>query len=215
VHNERVGPEISALIERMLAKDPASRASAEEVAREGMALARQLGSKADDPLLPSDRPAAQAPAAGPAAGFSRTAVAVRSSLLTLAVVLTVMMILPTRQAPYPEQLMAIPAEAPSEAGAPDGGTRGLGADALASRVETPRIPLAAKVVSVNLPKEPLPGQRRPPCGRKGAKVIQGGCWILLAEVEPPCSPGEYEWQGACYTPVLDHTRPPTSEEPEQ
>ena len=225
-HNARVGPEFSALIERMLAQAPKARASADEVAREGMATARQLGSEADGLLLPMDRPALAVhavpapavPVAEPPRAFterSRTAVAVRSSLITLVVVLTVMLILPSSQPPYPERPMVMPVEAPDEGGAPDGGTRGLGDDALAARVEIPRIPLAAKALSLDLPKEPVPGQRRPPCDRKGAKVIQGGCWILLAEVEPPCGHNEYEWQGACYAPMIDRTRPPTSEQPEQ
>jgi hypothetical protein len=68
---------------------------------------------------------------------------------------------------------------------------------------------------MDLPKQPLPRQRRPPCQRKGVKEIRGGCWIRIADVEPPCSDNEYEWQGACYTPVLDNTPTSTSDKPQQ
>jgi eukaryotic-like serine/threonine-protein kinase len=232
--NGHVGPEFSALIERMLAESPEARASAPEVAEKGMTTARHLGSKADGPLFTVDRPAAaahalpaqgvpvadlerlavEAPVAAPArASTERPALSapVRSFLLTHSVLLAVLSLVWVGQALPPEWLTAMQAEASDAGVAPDGGTRGLGEDSLASRVDTQSPPPATKTLSLDLPKQPLPGQLRPPCQRKGAKVIQGGCWIRIGDVEPPCGHNNYEWQGACYYPLLEETRMPTSE----
>jgi hypothetical protein len=231
--NSRVGPEFSALIEGMLAQTPEARASAPQVAKEGMATARQVGSTADDPLFTVDRPAAVVPCmpaqAAPVARQERPvaeapmaetarASAERSghsavlvgSMIALLLMLMVRSIVRTGE----DAVTDMQAEAHG-VDAPDGGTRGLGDDALASRVEPQHIPLAAKVVSWDLPKQPLPRQRRPPCQQKGAKEIQGGCWIRIGDVEPPCGHNNYEWQGACYYPILDESRVPTSEKPQQ
>jgi hypothetical protein len=236
-HNERVGPEFSALIERMLAKASEARASADEVAREGMATARQWGSKADGPLLPMDRPAlavhsAPAPAV-PVASVERPAVVpagvparasteppelaapLRSCLTTGSVLLVALGLVCVSVAPRPEWLTALQADASDAGTAPDGGTRGLGEDSLASRVEAQRVPLAAKVISENMPKQPLPGQRRPPCRGNDVEVIHGACWIRLNGVEPPCGDNEYLWKGVCYAPLLGSTRPPTSQPPQK
>lgn len=230
--NSRVGPEFSALIERMLAEAPQQRASPREVAEEGMTTARQLGFRANEPLFTVDRPAAAVPCKPvPAVPAARAAPAVepppggaelRKPVLALGSMLTALLVVCGMQciseaphSPGSEPLLALQEDATDGGSAPDGGTRTLGDDALATRVETPQIPLLAKVVSTDLPKQPFQNQRRPPCQRNGAKVIQGGCWILLADVEPPCGFNEYEWQGACYAPMLDRPRPPTSDTPRQ
>jgi hypothetical protein len=114
----------------------------------------------------------------------------------------------------PESPEVTQAEVPQEGMAPDGGTKGLGDDAVTARVETSEVPITLKSVSQEIPKQPLPGQRRPPCQRRWEVVINGGCWKLLAGSEPPCGEGEYEWQGGCYDPALTRTRAPTSTNPQ-
>jgi len=236
--NGRVGPELSSLIERMLAESPEARASAQEVAEEGMATARQLGSKANGPLFTVDRPAAavhsvpaqvvpvaqlerpavDVPVAAPARagtappGLSATS---RSSLLTALGLVTVLGLVWVSQAPHPAWLTALQSEASDAGVTPDGGSRGLGEDSLASRVDAQQVPLAAKVISEDLPKQPLQGQRRPPCRGDTVEVIHGACWIRLDGAKPPCGDNEYLWQGVCYYPVLGSTRPPTSEKPQE
>ncbi len=106
------------------------------------------------------------------------------------------------------------AEVPQEWMAPDAGTKGLGDKAVTARVEASEAPITLKSVSQEIPKQPLPGQRRPPCQRRWEVVINGGCWKLLAGSEPPCGEGEYEWQGGCYDPALSRTRAPTSTNPQ-
>ncbi|KFE60628.1 serine/threonine-protein kinase [Hyalangium minutum] len=231
-HNSRVGPEFSALIERMLAEDPQQRASPREVAEEAMTIARRLGSRANEPLFTVDRPGAAVrcgpapavpaahavPAAEPArasAEHPKLARALGSCLTALLVVWGSQSLFGPDRPPDSELLVAMPPEASDGGAAPDGGTRALGEEALAARVEPPQLPLLAKVVSTDLPTQPLPGQKRPPCQRNGAKVIQGGCWLLLADVEPPCGFNEYEWQGACYSVMYERPRAPTSDTPQQ
>jgi hypothetical protein len=35
------------------------------------------------------------------------------------------------------------------------------------------------------------------------------------DVEPPCGDGDYyEWQGACYLPVMERARVPTTKKPQ-
>lgn len=216
--NSRVGPELSALIERMLAEVPQQRASSREVAEEGMTTARQLGSSANAPLFTVDRPAAAVPCVPapvvPAAHFPESPVGLRSALAPILVLLTALSVVWVSHADRPAWLT--PLEEQSDGGvAPDGGTRGLGEDALASRVDAQQAPLVARVISENLLKQPLPGQRKPPCRGEDVEVIHGACWILRKGVRPPCGDDGYLWQGACYVPLMGNSRMPTTDKPQQ
>jgi hypothetical protein len=68
-------------------------------------------------------------------------------------------------------------------------------------------------ISRELPKEPLPGQRRVPCKADYEVVIRGGCWVLLGNKKPPCGKDAYEWNGGCYAPSVPPGRPTTSGTP--
>jgi hypothetical protein len=46
----------------------------------------------------------------------------------------------------------------------------------------------AGTISREMPKEPLPGQLRPPCKVDYEEVIRGGCWALLCK-KPPLRQG--------------------------
>ncbi|SET91406.1 serine/threonine-protein kinase [Stigmatella erecta] len=95
----------------------------------------------------------------------------------------------------------------------DGGTRGV-ADAAVE--ELPASSWAPESepegVSLEMLKEPLPGQRRPPCPRDQIN-IRGGCWVEVAKVSPPCGEVFYDWKGSCYAPVAAPRRPSTSDNP--
>lgn len=96
--------------------------------------------------------------------------------------------------------------------AQDGGTKGLGEEAVSARVDAQDVPApVSSALSEPVPKDPLPGQRRPPCPRPEAVEINGGCWYGV-KIKPPCG-DFYEWQGACYLPVMGRTRAPTTQEP--
>jgi len=101
------------------------------------------------------------------------------------------------------------AKAP-DAGTADGGTAGPAEDALTVASVPAEVRVAYGNMAIGQLKEPLPGQRKPPCP-PGEAAIQGGCWLLRSDMKPPCMTGYYEWGGRCYVPIFPQSRPPTSE----
>lgn len=98
-----------------------------------------------------------------------------------------------------------------DGGAPDAGTAGLGDNSLTSAVSpTLSMPHVAGI-RLNMPPQPLKGQRVPPCG-KGEFEIRGGCWDKLEAKPPECEDYAYVWQGGCYKPTVLPERPSTSDE---
>ncbi|SES94286.1 hypothetical protein [Stigmatella erecta] len=95
----------------------------------------------------------------------------------------------------------------------DAGTRGV-ADAAVEEAPMPSMAPSSEPGGLHLemPKEPLPGQRRPPCPGYQTN-IRGGCWVEGARGTPPCGEGAYDWKGACYYPVFVPPRPHTSDTP--
>jgi predicted Ser/Thr protein kinase len=218
--NRRVVPELSALIERMLAKEPEARGTARELAEAAESAADDAKLAADVPLLGLERP--KHPKAEvesvPVRGDAEPLVSSWESWGRPAAILGGLGLLLTAivwrgPAPPVAPPSMVQADAPAIDDEPDAGTRGLGDDALTTRAETSEIPITLEAVSTPIPDTPLPGQRRPPCPRRWQVEINGGCWKLLANSEPPCDHGEYEWQGQCYDPALDRARPPTSTKP--
>jgi serine/threonine protein kinase len=98
----------------------------------------------------------------------------------------------------------------------DGGSAGLGEGISSSSVtEAPETmpSYEAAGFAKEVPTKPWAWQRRPPC-KSWEVVINGGCWYeATARVKPPCTDGYFEWQGACYMPVMGTPRVPTSDEP--
>jgi serine/threonine protein kinase len=104
------------------------------------------------------------------------------------------------------------AQTPGNTGTPDAGTVGMGDEVLAA-ASANGASTTRPGVSVNMLDKPLPGQKLPPCDPRWEVKLHGGCWFPHPTVSPPCSKGEYEWQGACYFPVRTETRPNTAEPP--
>jgi hypothetical protein len=100
----------------------------------------------------------------------------------------------------------------------DGGVVELAEEALSAHVREEELPPEGASISLDLPKEPLPGQRRTDrsgqCRRRGEWPINGGCWFRIGDVEPPCHDGQYQWMGNCYSPSYVSSRQPTSNPPE-
>jgi serine/threonine protein kinase len=236
--NRRVVPELSALIDRMLVKEPEARGTAREIAEAAETAAEHTRPEANVPFLDLERaetrvqavpirdvppsspepPAAEVESA-PVHAHAEPCASSGGTRFKLATILGGMVLLFTAivwrgPAPPAEQPSVVQAEALAIEDEPDAGTRGLGEDALATRVETPEVPIMVEGVSEPIPDNPLSGQRRPPCQRRWEVVINGGCWKLLAGSSPPCGHGEYEWQGGCYDPALERARAPTSEDPQ-
>ncbi len=108
-----------------------------------------------------------------------------------------------------EQPRLVRAEAP-DGGRGDAGTVDLG-DGILTSSATVDTPVQYRgLYGTEIPKTPLPGQRRPPC--PGALEIQGGCWIKHDARPPDCPEIAYEWRGGCYVPVLSKPRQATSDE---
>jgi len=71
----------------------------------------------------------------------------------------------------------------------------------------------AHAVGQPLPDKPLPDQRKPPCSKNGQVEIRGGCWYRI-DAKPPCEEQAYAWQGACYMPVpASRRQQPTADPP--
>lgn len=96
---------------------------------------------------------------------------------------------------------------------PQGAGTALGEEGLAA-ASPAEIPQGSeRTVSREIPDAPRPGQQRPPCAQRAAKVVNGGCWLPVGTEKPPCDTGLYEHAGRCYFPAPKTTeRTPTSEE---
>jgi hypothetical protein len=65
---------------------------------------------------------------------------------------------------------------------------------------------------------PLKGQKRSPCKPRGSKglpevEIKGACWWKVADAAPPCDEG-YAHGGACYLPVPERMKVPSTIQPD-
>jgi serine/threonine protein kinase len=152
--------------------------------------------------------------AAPELAHSRARVLQRVLLLASAAG-GVSLIVGTRGDYAPAQVEEEPVVARSEAGdagTADGGTAGAGEEALTAVSVEPAARTSAGVIALGMPKDPLPGQRKPPC-LPGEEVIRGGCWLAHPSMKPPCGPNFYEWDRGCYVPLLSQARPPTSDTP--
>jgi len=235
--NERLRPELSALIGPLLAEDPEARGLAREVEEAAEAATASVGPEANVPPFGSDQSKVQAtrvPVSGlPRSGLEQPALhasvavpvrvraqhragssALRPGLAAASLVLMALGLWWVGLEMSQEASEVARAEALGATMAPDAGTQGLGDSALTERGAVQGAPISSKVISLDMPKQPLPGQRRPPCRSSWEEAIQGACWRPLAKIEPPCGDDAYEWQGACYDPSLDRTRPPTSQNPQ-
>jgi len=65
------------------------------------------------------------------------------------------------------------------------------------------------VLARPLPKEPLKGQKRPPCTRYVEVELVGACWAPH-ELKAPCPETLFEHQGKCYLPSFSAKPPPSS-----
>jgi hypothetical protein len=68
------------------------------------------------------------------------------------------------------------------------------------------------VLARPLPKEPLKGQKRPPCTPYVEVELVGACWAPH-KLKAPCPQTLFEYQGECYLPSFSAKPPPSSVEP--
>jgi eukaryotic-like serine/threonine-protein kinase len=238
-----VAPELEAIILRLLSEDREARGTATKAAAEIERGAQQDASAIDQHILPKlAAPAAppeeevhsssDAPSSSPGSESSQPsksslpsthpheqACVARPSWLSwagaatmgAALALGIGELRPVRGEstapllPIAEESYVPPAEAPDA---------GVGEMALASAQAFPRNPAPILALGLPMPKQPFPGQRRPPCDPEVERAISGGCWIgPLASKKPPCGPTWYDYDGGCYAPNLAAPRQPTSDPP--
>jgi len=234
--NERVVPELSTLIEQLLANEPEARGSACELEEAAEAAAEHVVPQGDHPLFGAERPKEEAearpissgtpsklehpPAEAAVAIPVRTHIAQRRALWAWRPgLVAASLFLGVAGLWWVSALMSsgasegTQAEVMGAAVPPSSETQGLGDTSQTKRGGSQEASISSKTIALDMPKQPLPGQRRPPCLR-GERAIHGACWRRLADIEPPCDDAKaYEWRGACYDPDLDPTRPSTSDNP--
>jgi hypothetical protein len=198
-----VSPEVAGAICRMLSDDPAARGSAGEAAQ----VFEEAAAKAE---REEDRPTPRRAAnAVPARRVLTWKVGLAAASAALVVALDTWEPEPRRSEQAPDAVArALGTEEKSDAGA-----AGIAQGVPATRVGE-ELPLMSEQqgLRLNLPKNPLPSQRRPPCTKREVE-INGGCWVFLVNMEPPCGPRIYEWKQGCYWPAFDTAPPPTSDPP--
>lgn len=211
-------PELASLLLRMLAEDPEARGSAKQVAKELERLFKMSRPALDLPWVEgaSPEPTDPKPARSvPLLGFLRRTLGRRLLALAAFFMLMGLWVLLTRNVRTPEvAVVKGPVRAPQGTGRPAAGSVGMGEGAMASVTPMEAPPSGDPWVSRPIPTDPLPGQKRPPCGQRGAVSINGGCWANWVGAETaPCDKDKYEHQGRCYVPVMLPGSQPASEEP--
>jgi predicted Ser/Thr protein kinase len=203
-----VSPELAGLIRRMLSEWPQDRGSAEQLAQALEQAQKTAGRKANRPIT---KVRAGAPDERKEQPYSRRAAVAWLGWLTAAALgaaLAVRSRAPGYVVPVEE-----PAQVAQGSSSTDGDTTAL-ADAAHSDQGEAEIPGSEQPsVSAEMPKDPFPGQRLPPC-EKPEVEIRGGCWVALRDASPPCGPRSYEWNKACYWPSMVPRRPGTSQQPQ-
>lgn len=206
----RLSPELARLIRQMLSDAPADRGSMAEVAYALEHAARTAKRQADQPVTPitSGSSAALEEASGPG-WFSpvwRVGLMVAAASVALVCSTWALTKMLTPEAPGAVVAANLPERS---AGGKDAATAELGEAALAERVETAAPERERGGISRDMPKDPLPGQRRPPCEFPEVE-LRNGCWWLLGNATPPCGKRGYAWKNKCYLPSYEPPRPSTS-----
>ena len=94
----------------------------------------------------------------------------------------------------------------------EAGSVSLGDTSVISAEALERVP-SKKVVALDVPPPPQPGQLKPDANgrcRKGLIAINGGCWLKASVDLEICAGNGYVYRGSCYMPMFPPTREPTS-----
>jgi eukaryotic-like serine/threonine-protein kinase len=129
--------------------------------------------------------------------------------LMVALVLVLVMLLAR---PAHQEDSSPPRIATHEETAPFAPDAGVGEEALSSAHEPPRSAVPVYGLRVPMPKNPLPGQLRPPCDPDSEIAALGACWTILVK-KPPCGSSGYELDGRCVIATIREPRQPTSDQP--
>lgn len=218
----QLSPELARWIRQMLSVEPKARGTAEELALGLERAEKTAGPDADRPIIPraaqargvQEAPAPEKREAPPAA--TRPPLAGRGWLTAAAVsVAMATSVWNVWHTLSRASAATITAAAQRQAAAQQGETAGLGEVAITEPLKAPEPLPPDKAIGEQVPQDPLPDQRLPPCKRPLVK-INGGCWIPVGDETPPCPGESYEWQKRCYWPAPSNpSRPATSEKKEK
>jgi serine/threonine-protein kinase len=197
--------ELSALISRMLSRQPEARGSARELAEALEHAARNSGPEADASLFllqepkPVEMESVPPPLPSQQHGQPWLAAAVIVGLLLLAT--TRLLSTSLREHAAQEEQR-------------DGGIVAVGDSVLTAPADSPQELTAVTLVGAELPSKPFPGQIRPNangrCPRDTQVAINDGCWIEVKVKDGRCTKDGYVYQGGCYEPAVPFPRPATS-----
>ncbi|MCP3142827.1 serine/threonine protein kinase [Pyxidicoccus xibeiensis] len=208
--NSRCSEELSALVSRMIAIEPEARGSAGELAVALERAARGAGPDADVPLFVRQELARGGvqPTLRPQGEHWRPRLAAASLGAAFALGVAWMQSRPTKE--EPTELHALAQEESR-----DGGTVAVGDSVLTAPVAPERAPFAWSSIALEIPPNPIPGQRRADssgrCPGSMQIPINGGCWRKVPPTDQKkCDEDTYLYKGACYMPVLSPPRPATS-----
>lgn len=112
-------------------------------------------------------------------------------------------------APAPAWVPPVALEEPT----PENLDGGVAEEVVVSTATVPRDVTPYVTIHAAMPKQPFPGQKKPPCDPDVEVFALGACWSLLKK-ESPCGPSAYDYQGKCLRAVYEGQRAPTSEDPQ-
>jgi predicted Ser/Thr protein kinase len=216
--NRRVVPELSALIERLLAHEPEARGTARELAEAAESAAEHAGPEANVPCLDLGWPEAQAQVGGSVRSAS-SRVHTRSVRPLGALAVAALALLAWWVAPGTHSL-----ENPFGAcrgstadGKADADPVGLGEAVVCASTTGAPEPSRREVLADDTLPEPVPGQLRPNakgrCPHKQQVALNGGCWVAAEWDREKCEAvnNGFMYKNTCYVPVLPPSRSPTSQ----
>jgi serine/threonine-protein kinase len=205
--NPHCAPELSALISRMLSRQPKARGSARELAEALERAAKKPEPEADAPLFSgaARKPVAVAPRSShfqpeDPSWRPRLALASAAGLLVLGALWVVDRWGWERAARHEE--------------AEDAGTVAVGDSVPATPVPSTHALSAGTAIALEMPDKPFPRQLRPDargqCPNKSLVAINGGCWFQVTGKKEDCQVYSYVYKGACYQPIYRAQSPATS-----
>jgi serine/threonine protein kinase len=207
----RLDSALEALILRMLSPEREARGTASQLAQALEAAAASSSKSLDEPLQPSRSVLPTEPTRFTGEWAWRAKVVA----LPAAVALCALAALVVALLPSPEPVGHLPPYLASEREVEALFTTdaGVGEEVLAEVQEVPRGAFPPVMyLGRAMPKQPFPGQKKPPCDPTSEVKVLGVCWIVIAKT-PPCGGAGFEYEGRCLVPNVPLSRQPTSEPP--
>lgn len=203
-------PELARWIRQMLSAEPAARGSAAELAA-GLALSTDTEAREAAQAAAAQSASEQREEKQPSVSEGKHRSWRKEFAATAAAAALIFGGMGLGHALREQSLLAAAREQAREAqaAAQESDTSAVGEAALQQPLTASEPNTTHDGIGAEVPKDPLPNQRQPPCKRPQIE-INGGCWIRVADEAPPCVESTYEWRRRCYWPVFTSSRPNTT-----